>query len=236
MSGGARSGPAGGQLAFDLPPRTGYARPDFFVSAANRDALAAIDGWARWPEGRMLLTGPAGSGKSHLAAIWAAQAGGTVAEGGALGADAVEGLAAHGAVAVDDANAVAGHPAREAALFHLHNRMRERGHPLLLTAAAPPRDWGLGLPDLASRMQAMAATRLGRPDDALLRAVLVKLFADRQVVVEPALIPYVVARMDRSIAAARALVASLDALSLERGRPISRALAAEALEDAEAWE
>lgn len=230
MTGQPRSGPVGGQLAFDLPPRTGFARPDFFVSPVNRVALGAIDAWSDWPQGRMLLTGSAGSGKSHLAAIWAAQAGAETVAGVDLHPGMVAVLAAQGPVAVDDADDVAGHPEREAALFHLHNLMTERHHALLLTAGTTPRDWGLRLPDLASRVQAMPAARLDPPDDGLLAAVLVKLFADRQVAVDPSLIPYLLARMDRSIAAARVLVARLDAQALARGKPISRALAAEVLD------
>jgi chromosomal replication initiation ATPase DnaA len=113
---------------------------------------------------------------------------------------------------VEDADHLAD-PADETALFHLHNLLGAQGGALLLTAAVPVRDWGLTLADLASRMQAIAVTRLDPPDDALLSAVLVKLFADRQITVAPALIPYLASRMDRSFAAARDLVARLDALA-----------------------
>ena len=125
---------------------------------------------------------------------------------------------------------MAGDPRAETALFHLHNRLAERRLPLLLTAAAPPRDWGLGLPDLLSRMQGTAVTRLEPPDDALLSAALVKLFADRQIAVPASLIPWLVARMDRSLASARTLVARLDAAALARGGPVTRQLAAELLD------
>jgi chromosomal replication initiation ATPase DnaA len=127
---------------------------------------------------------------------------------------------------------VAGDLAAETALFHLHNLMAQAGGLLLITAAAPPRDWGLGLPDLASRMQGAALARLDPPDDALLSAVLAKLFADRQIAISPALIPYLVARMDRSMAAARDLVARLDAAALARGQAVTRALAATVLDSA----
>ena len=140
-----------------------------------------------------------------------------------------ERLRIHGAVAVEDAEAVAGQRAHEAAFFHLHNLVTQAGH-LLVTAARPPRDWGLTLPDLASRLQAAPLTRLDPPDDALLSAVLIKLFADRQITVAPALIPYLASRMDRSFAAARNLVARLDALALAEGRPVTRALAATLLD------
>lgn len=219
------------QLAFDLPARAGYAREDFFVSPANALALSALEGWRGWPGGKMMLVGPAGAGKTHLAHIWAADAGASLLAGADLGGADLPELAAGGAVGIEDAEAVAGHPACEAALFHLHNLLTERRGALLLTCAAPPRDWGILLPDLASRLQAAALTRLDPPDDALLSAVLIKLFADRQISVPPTLISYLISRMDRSFAAARDLVAALDAQALAEGRPVTRPLAAKVLDD-----
>ncbi|NGM45373.1 chromosomal replication initiator DnaA [Rhodobacter sp. SGA-6-6] len=214
------------QLVFDLPAKDGMTRAEFFVSPANALALAALDGWKGWPGGKMLLLGPTGAGKTHLAQIWATETGATVVAAADLAALDLPALAAAGRVAVEDAAAVAGDAQAEAALFHLHNLLAEARGALLLTAAAPPRDWGLTLPDLLSRMQAAPVTRLEAPDDALLSAVLVKLFADRQLAVAPNLIPYLLARMPRSIGAARALVAALDAAALAEGRPVTRALAA----------
>jgi chromosomal replication initiation ATPase DnaA len=215
------------QLAFDLPGHAAYARNDFFVSPTNAQALAAVDTWAAWPSGKMLIVGPAGAGKTHLAHVWAQAAGGMVISG----ADLTEAdlAALPQAVAVDDADMVVA----EDALFHLHNLVTQSGS-LLLTAATPPRDWGLRLADLFSRMQATAITRLDAPDDALLAAVLVKLFADRQIAVQPTLIPYLVMRMDRSLGAAQTLVAALDAQALAMGRPITRALAADVLDSGDA--
>jgi chromosomal replication initiation ATPase DnaA len=213
------------QLAFNLPGRAAYTRSDFFVSPTNAQALSAIDAWATWPSGKMLIVGPLGAGKTHLAHMWATAAGGMVVNGADLaGADLA---ALPQAVAVDDADQVT----TEEALFHLHNLVTQSGS-LLLTATTPPRDWGLRLPDLFSRMQATAITRLDTPDDALLSAVLVKLFADRQIAVPPALIPYLVTRMDRSLGAAQTLVAALDAHALAMGKPITRALAADVLDTA----
>jgi chromosomal replication initiation ATPase DnaA len=211
------------QLAFDLPGSTAYSRADFFVSPANAQALAAIDGWMNWPAGKMLVIGPKGSGKTHLAHLWAAMTDGTVINARDLGQTDLAALPA--AIAVDDADDVTD----EDALFHLHNIVTQSGS-LLLTATTPPRDWRLRLPDLVSRMQAAAITRLDAPDDALLAAVLVKLFTDRQITVQPTLIPYLVTRMDRALGAAQTLVARLDAHALAKGRPITRALAAEVLD------
>ena len=214
------------QLAFDLPARDGMTRAEFFVSPANALALAALDGWQGWPGGKMLLLGPPGAGKTHLAQIWVAETGAALVPAADLAGADIPGLAAAGRVAVEDAAAIAGNPQAEAALFHLHNLLAQTGGALLLTAETPPRDWGLRLPDLLSRVQAAPVTRIEAPDDALLSAVLVKLFADRQLAVAPNLIPYLVARMPRSVGAARALVAALDAAALAEGRPVTRSLAA----------
>ncbi len=212
------------QLAFDLPAREGFRREDFFVSPANAIAMAALEAWRDWPGGKLLLVGPLGAGKTHLAHVWAAETGAVLVQGGDLGTADVPGLAEAGAVAVEDACDVAGDAAAEEALFHLHNMVVQNGH-LLMTADRPVRDWGLRLPDLKSRVEAAGVARLEAPDDALLAAVLVKLFADRQVTVAPTLIPWLVARMERSIDAARSLVAALDAKALREGRPITRAMA-----------
>jgi chromosomal replication initiation ATPase DnaA len=217
------------QLTFDLPPEPRLSRADFCVSPANALAFAAVDRWQDWPNRKMLLVGPKGAGKSHLAQIWATDVGAVLVRTASLAAIDITSLAACPAVVIEDAETLANDPASEAALFHLHNLMAQSGT-LLITALTPPRDWGLTLPDLASRMQATALTRLDPPDDALLSAVLAKLFADRQLAISPNLIPYLVVRMDRSIAAARSIVAALDARALSQHRPISRAMAAEILQ------
>jgi chromosomal replication initiation ATPase DnaA len=214
-----------GQLAFDLPAREALGREDLFVSPANALALAALDGWRGWPEGRMLLTGPAGAGKSHLARVWAADTGARLVDAGALaGADLV-GLSQCPLV-IEDADRAAGDPGTERQLLHLHNLAGAEGVPLLLTARRPVRDWGLRLADLDSRLRAVPATRLAPPDDALLAAVLVKLFADRQIAVAAPVVTYLLSRMERSFAAAGAVVAALDARALAEGRAITRAMAA----------
>lgn len=216
------------QLILDLPPLENFTREGLIVTPANQLALAALDGWPGWPGGKMVLAGPSGAGKTHLARIWAADTGAAVVAAAAL--DDPDRLARTGAVAVEDADRIAGDPAAERALFHLHNLLLPAGR-LLVTAASPPRDWGLQLPDLLSRMQAAPLTRLEAPDDTLLTGVLTKLFADRQIVPAPGLIPYLLTRMPRSIGAARALVAEMDARALAESRPVGLRLAAEILHD-----
>lgn len=218
-----------GQLAFDLGGLPRLQRADFFVSASNAPALQAVEGWRDWPGGKLVLAGPHGSGKTHLAHVWA-----TAAEAVLVAATDLHGLDLPGLgprVAVEDAHRVAGDPVAEAALFHLHNLILPAGR-LLVTAATPPRDWGLNLPDLVSRMQATGLARLEPADDALLSAVLVKLFADRQVSVPPNLIPYLVQRIERSLEAAAAVVARLDAAALAQGRAVTRSLAIDLLDKA----
>ncbi|VDC32505.1 chromosomal replication initiator DnaA [Pseudogemmobacter humi] len=218
------------QLTFDLPPREDLRRETFLVTPRTALALSAVDGWRDWPGGKMLLTGPRGSGKSHLAAIWAEDCGALRIDARDLAAADLPFLAQGGAVAVEDAAAIGGSRALEEALFHLHNLLLPQGR-LMITAATPPRDWGLVLPDLLSRMQAAAVTRLEAPDDALLSGVLVKLFADRQIQPPTALIPWLLARMPRSVGAAREIVARIDALALARGAAPGLRIAAEVLEE-----
>ena len=138
--------------------------------------------------------------------------------------------AARGAIVVEDADQIAGNPKAEEALFHLHNLALQQGAPVLITSKAPPIRWGLGLPDLQSRMQGSALVSLAAPDDALLAAVLVKLFRDRQIALDADLLPYLMLRMDRSFAAAGQLVAALDQVALAQKRRITKALAGPVLD------
>ena len=213
------------QLALDLPHEAAMGRDDFVESPSNAAALALVDRWPDWPAHAVLLTGPEGSGKSHLARIWSARSGAPIVPAAGIAAADGPRLVSAGALALEDA----GPGLDEAALFHLLNLAREQGAHLLPTAAAEPAAWGIGLPDLASRLAALPVVRLDPPDETLLVRVLVKLLADRQIAAEPALLDYVLARMERSLAAARRLVLLLDRLTLERRRPLTRALAAEAL-------
>ena len=213
------------QLTFDLPARNGFTRADFFPSASNRAALAMVDDWQNWHGGRLMLIGPKGAGKTHLAHLWAHDAGAQIVQAIDLAQVDLRDLGAK--VAVEDAHQIT--PEGEIALFHLYNLLSNQGN-LLITARSIPRDWGIGLPDLLSRVQTISIAQLISPDEALMAAVLIKLFSDRQIAVPPNLIAYLTPRIDRSIGAARDLVAQLDALALSLGRPVTRALAATLLE------
>lgn len=217
------------QLSFDLPVRAALGREDFFVAPANAMAVALIEGWQNWPGRKLVLEGPKGAGKTHLAHVWAQATGARIVAAASLAGADIPALAS-GHVVVEDVPAIAGDAEAENALFHLHNLTLAEGHALLLTADRPAARWGLGLPDLASRMQGTQATSLAAPDDRLLAAVLAKLFADRQLIPTPDTIPYLVARMDRSLASAGQLVVRLDNAALSQKRAINRKLAAEVLE------
>ena len=212
------------QLSFDLPAKTALGRDDFFVAPSNAMAVALLDPAFHWPSGKLVLTGPAGSGKTHLAHVWASQSGARILSASDLDEDQVPKLA-QGPVVVEDVPAVAGNIAAQNALFHLHNLVLANGHALMLTGRAAPNLWQLTLPDLQSRVQAATHAELQAPDDALLAVVLAKLFNDRQVTPKADVIPYLVAHMDRSFAAAAMIVDQLDNLSLSEGRTLSRPLA-----------
>jgi chromosomal replication initiation ATPase DnaA len=217
------------QLAIDLPHRPALGRADFLVSACNADALGWIERWPDWPNHALVLHGPPGSGKSHLAHLWQQYSGGVLVTGDALLEAEPTRLAACGAVAIDAAER-----SPEEVLLHLCNCAKEAGASLLLVAPEAPARWPLALPDLASRLRAMPAVAIAPPDDALLAAVLVKHFGDRQLPIAPHVIAFLVRRMERSFAAAAVLAARLDRMTLGTHRRIGLAHARQALAETEA--
>jgi len=218
------------QLAFALGHGESFAREDFLSGPSNAAALALIESWPEWPAAAIVLVGPEGSGKSHLAAIWASEAGGRFLSGRALADANLPASLATGALVVEDLAAGA---FEERALFHLINLAREEAAYLLLTARSAPAGWPVAILDLESRLKALPIVTLSAPDDALLRAVLLKLFADRQLEVDEQLLGYVATRIERSFAAARAVVAQLDQEAMRRQRPLTRSLAADVLRHGE---
>lgn len=218
------------QLGLDLPSRMALGRDAFFVAPSNAVAMAMIDRWPDWPDRKLSLTGPQGSGKTHLAHVWADVAGARIVAAETLADADIAGLAAS-PVVVEDVPDIAGLAKAQTALFHLHNLLLSEGHGLLLTGTAPVHLWDISLPDLASRLQGTTSVTLDPPDDQLLSALLVKLLEDRQLSPKPDLIPYLVARIDRSFAAAITVIRRLDAASLVQKRPLTRQLAAEVLDN-----
>ncbi|KEJ98213.1 hypothetical protein SAMN05444149_10172 [Pseudosulfitobacter pseudonitzschiae] len=216
------------QLSFDLPVRTALGRDDFMVSPGNAVAVSLIEAWDNWPGGKLVLTGPPGAGKTHLTHVWAGMAGARIVAARDLAEADIPDLAG-GPIAVEDVPQIAADADAMTALFHLHNLALANGHPLLMTGRGAPVHWGLGLPDLQSRVGGTPAAILELPDDSLLTAVLAKLFADRQLKPRIDVIPYLAMHMERSFDAARRMVAVLDAESLSAQKPLTRAMAAKVL-------
>lgn len=216
------------QLALALPHAESLSRDDFLEGPANEAGLALIDGWPDWPNRIMLLVGPEGSGKSHLATIWAGHAGARATSAQALTAEAVPGALATGALVIEDLRPKG---FDERALFHLMNLAGQEAAFVLMTARLPPSAFDVELRDLRSRLRAVPAISLLSPDDLLFRALIVKFCADRQLAVDEQVVTYLANRIERSYAAARKAVEFLDTEALRLGRPVTRALAAELLRD-----
>jgi chromosomal replication initiation ATPase DnaA len=214
------------QLAFALPHAESLSRDNFLEGPANAAGLALIDSWPEWPNRIMWLAGPEGSGKSHLAAIWAEEAGARSTTANALTAATVPGALATGALLVED---VESKGFDERALFHLMNLAREDGAFVLLTGRDVPAALDVDLHDLRSRLRAVPAISLQPPDEQLFRALIVKFCADRQLTVDESVVGYLATRLERSSAAARRAVELLDSEALRQGRPVTRALAVELL-------
>jgi chromosomal replication initiation ATPase DnaA len=214
------------QLAFALPHAESLTRDNFLEGPANAAGLALIDAWPEWPGRTMLLAGPEGSGKSHLAAIWADEAGARSTAAYALSADDVPAALATGALVVEDLKPAA---FDERALFHLLNLAREEQAYVLMTSRLPASAFRIELRDLRSRLRAIPAVSLLEPDDQLFRALIVKFCADRQLAVDESVVGYLATRIERSHVAVRAAVELLDREGLRLGRPVTRALAAELL-------
>ena len=219
------------QLTLNLPFRPALAREDFAVAECNALAVGWIDRWPDWPGAGLILHGPEGSGKSHLAAVWRASSGATELNDGALDLESGRALAERGgALLLEDIDArLAALPAWQEALLHLYNAARLSGGCLLLTARSLPGAWRIDLPDLRSRIAALPAAGIALPDDGLLESVMRKQFADRQLAVQPELVRYVLPRIERSFSAIREFVDRIDRLALERRRKVGRDLAAEVL-------
>lgn len=214
------------QLVLDLQHRAAIGAEDFLVSAANAAAVAMVDAWPDWQHWAVVVSGPEGSGKSHLASVWRSRCGAGCVDAAGFGEAALDQLVAHGSLAVENLEQGVGD---ERALFHALNLAREHKYSILLTSRIAPGDLKIALPDLRSRLRALPHVAIDPPDQALLQGLLVKLFADRQLAVEPQLIAHLVRHMERSANAAQRLVAEIDRRALETHRKVTRALATEAL-------
>jgi chromosomal replication initiation ATPase DnaA len=216
------------QLALDLPRRTAFGRSDFMVSGSNMAAIELIERWPNWPSAVLVLHGPPGCGKTHLAHLWRERASALMIAGETLTEATLPHLLERipRQVAIDDADRASEH-----ALLHLYNFSIEHQGGLLITTFRPPGSWRIRLSDLGSRLRAAPVIEIGVPDDALLGAVLVKHFSDRQLRVAPGVIAYLLARIDRSFAAAENISARLDGAALSTGSPVTIPLARKVLAD-----
>jgi len=216
------------QLTLDWPHPPSFAREDFLPAPSNREALGAIDRWPAWPGRMLLLVGPEGAGKSHLAALWARTAGAAIVHGETFGEAGYQAFAQGSALLIEDADRVG---QAEERLFHLLNTALQTNAWVLLTARKEPAAWGLKIPDILSRLRLAPVMRLDPPDVELTEAVLFKLFSDRQLRVEPYVVAYIAMRIERSLGAARRFVESLDREALARGRRVTRAMASDLLRE-----
>jgi len=218
---------SGRQLAFDLPHREALGREDYLVSESNSAAVAAIDAWPDWPHAGLVLVGPEGSGKTHLVEVWRQMSGARKLVANDVSGDPNVLIADASAVIVEDC----GPGLDETAMFHLLNAVERAGADILLTAKKEPRGWQVELSDLMSRLSRLPVVKLEPPDDLLLQAVMMKLFADRQVTVDASVLRYLAMRVERSFAAVRDMVVRLDRAAIEAKRPVTRTLAARVLSE-----
>ena len=214
------------QLVLDLPHRAALGVHDFLISPSNRAAADMIDLWPDWPQASVAVVAPRHAGKTHLGNVWRLKSGAARLEAHTLREADVPAVAAHGAVLVEDLHAGI---ADERALFHLLNLVREHKLSMLLTSRKPPGEIEASLPDLRSRLRALPLVTIAPPDEALLKAVLVKHFTDRQLAVEPGVIAYIALRMERSMEAAATIVADIDRAAMAAHRKVTRSLAAQVL-------
>ena len=215
------------QLVFDLPQRSALGLEDFFVSQSNRAAVDLVDSWPDWPHWGAIIVGPEGSGKTHLATVWQKTAHAASLAAAALDEGAVGLMGANRALLVEDLDRGI---ADDRILFHLFNLAREHKASILMTSRVPPGEMKIALPDLRSRLRAVPLVEIAAPDEALIKAVLVKLFADRQLQVEPHVVNFIALRTERSMAAVNDIVERLDHAALAMQRRVSRALAGEVLQ------
>jgi chromosomal replication initiation ATPase DnaA len=217
----------GRQLVLELPHRQALGRDDFLVTGSNSAAVALIDHWPDWPAHAAIIVGPPGSGKSHLVEVWRQSSKATRVQASDVRVETAPELLKSGAAAIEDSAP----PLNERGLFHLLNLAKQQDSSVLLTAGTRPEHWKIALPDLLSRLKAIPVLEILPPDDALLRGVLVKLFFDRQIAAAESTISFMLARMPRSLGAARLLVAEIDRRALEERAEVTRPFVARVMSD-----
>ena len=210
-----------GQIPLPLPHRVSHLGEDFLVAPCNADAVRWIDLWPEWPGPTLCVVGPAGSGKTHLASVWAEASGARFLDHEAFLAVEPGAKEEQGPLIIDDAHLLMGREGGEQSLFHLLNRVQGLKGRVLLAGTTAPARWPVVLRDLRSRLGAIPVAEIGLPDDGLMAGLLVKLFADRQITVGTDVIHFMTARMERSFEAARFLVEAIDRGALAAGRAVT---------------
>jgi DnaA regulatory inactivator Hda len=213
------------QLAFDLNHRPALGEEDFLVAPCNAEAVGWIDRFPKWPSHALIISGPPGSGKTHLSRVFMAKAKAVELPATSLLDDAIPVLPDAAAVVIEDADMLAGHAVAEEALFHLYNQAKSSGSSLLFTAGSPASRWEIKLADLSSRLRSLPSVEISEPDDTLITTILVKLFADRQIAIDDTVLQYVVPRIERTFSAIQKFVAAADKKALEDKRKITVPLA-----------
>jgi len=217
---------ANAQLHFSFEHRPAMGQEDFLVAPCNEQAVQWIDGWPDWPGPALCLHGPTGCGKTHLAHVWQARSAAVMLEAREIAGKAPDDLLGVATCCIlENADGDVDHPA----LLHLHNVVSERRGHLLLTAEHPPARWPIALDDLRSRLTAASAVQIGKPDEALVGAVMIKLFADRQILIGKDVLVYLVMRIERSFEAARQVVDAVDSAALASHRRLTVPLARDVL-------
>jgi len=220
------------QLPLILPHDAALGREDYLVGQSNQAAFELLESWPDWPSPVVILAGPVGAGKTHLVEVFRAESGASVIEAADLTSDNIPVLVTASAVVLENAH----RGVNETDLFHLLNAARQAGGQVLITSRTWPVAWQLTLPDLQSRLRAATPVEILEPDDDLLRQVLVKLFADRQLSVDLNVVDYLVVRMERSLEVALKVVDAIDREALAGGSKIARPLAGRVLERVQAGE
>jgi chromosomal replication initiation ATPase DnaA len=219
------------QLPFDFNHRPSVSGDDFLVSISNKDAVAWIDQWSIWPSPFLVIYGLPGSGKTHLCNVFMEETGARLLSASMLSTAGLPSLLSTSENFILDDNNINLNEDFEESLFHIYNDLSSRRGRMLITSVAPPSDWSIKLVDLASRLKASPAVSIGMPDDDLIKAVLVKLFSDRQLRVEIGVIDYVLNRIERSLGAARHFVEIADKRALIEKKSITLTLVRQVLHD-----
>lgn len=205
------------QFAINLLTPPSYRREDYVVTECNRLAYDWVMQWPHWPAQALWLCGPAASGKTHLMHVWCERAHAAILSPQQLADDPEESFDFHPALALDGS----WHALNETALFHLLNHAKQTGKWLLLVHSLAPAETDITLPDLTSRLKALPLVTLEQPDDLLLRAIMTKQLADRQLSIDPDIISYLLAHIERSCASVKEMVQLIDDAALQQKRRIT---------------